>query len=459
MKIVPYMEENGVGVEFVLPSSGSSTSLTEVLKDDYCVSQSINIDNYKYYHSRYINLNIDYPRSVSNVIRSIVSDDKIRLPVGIVVCNLLGLKDRYTLAYSREKNTLPSQYNKRKLSSRKLISAVDWLVKNGYVEEQRGKRNVVEELRTSSKIWPTNKLLSIFNKDLKEYLDDSYIFNNNPVVLKDKNKKEIDYRDSEFTLTTKDIIQKLNTSNSKYVFKDANGGILNCSTLTRIFNEDWVYGGRLYRTDAQHIKQNGVGKSESRLGITINNLPVVEVDYCNLQAMLLCAIEGVHPDKWSGDFYQAILAGFTCKEKDRSLIKKSFSAMLNSETSAQAMKAIQGIINSNKSLYSFSSGYKVWQLIYNALPEFQKYFDTPDRIGLKLQRADSDMCLLVCNHFSDLSLPIIPIHDSFVVLDEHGDMLIQEMAKAFRRIVNVHETWPVFLRVESAYFPDELVVM
>ena len=55
MEKVPYMIEEGVGVEFVLPSSGSSTSLTEVLKDDYCVSQSINIDKYKYYHSRYIN--------------------------------------------------------------------------------------------------------------------------------------------------------------------------------------------------------------------------------------------------------------------------------------------------------------------------------------------------------------------------------------------------------------------
>ena len=66
MKKVPYMIEDGVGVEFALPSSGSSTSLTEVLKDDYCVSQSISRDRYKYYHSRYINLNIDYPRSVGN---------------------------------------------------------------------------------------------------------------------------------------------------------------------------------------------------------------------------------------------------------------------------------------------------------------------------------------------------------------------------------------------------------
>lgn len=422
---------------------------------------------WKYYNTRYINLNIDYPKQLSVIVsRSMLVDDKLKVAVSVIVANLLGLKETFSLAYPRNtgrgQSTLPRQYNKRKISTKKIVEAADWLVREGYAEEQRGKSNVVAELRTSSKLWPTKKLISLFSQETINYLDVSYILNNNPVVLKNSCKQEIDYRDNDFTRETKNAMSIINACNNKHIFKDAKGNVLNCSSLTRIFTEEWSYGGRLYRTDAQQIKQKDVPKELTRLGITIDHSPVVEVDYCNLHAMLLCAMEGIHPDKFSGDFYSALLQG--CENilpQDRSLMKKSFSAMLNSETDKQAMQAIQGIINSRKAneKYSFKSGYDVWKLIYNKLPEFRRYFDNPDRIGLKLQRADSDMCLIVCMSFCKQGLPIIPIHDSMVVKDEHGDLLIQEMAKAFRRVVQVQEHWPVFMRVESAYFPDELIVM
>ncbi len=419
-------------------------------------------EKYKYYNSKHINLNIDYSRAVSVVMKSIGVPNKLYSGVGVFISNLLALKEQFVLSYSRSNKTIPRQYNKRRLSHRKVIAAADWLVANNYAVEQRGRASSVEELRFSTTIWPTEALLSLFSNDVVKYSSDSYIMNNNPVVLKDKNKNEIDYRDNNFTRDAKEVLQLINAVNSKYDVRDGQGKQLNCSSLTRIFSEDWSYGGRLYRIDAQQIKQKDVEKHLTRLGITIDGMPVVEVDYCNLHAMLLCAIEGVHPDKFAGDMYASVLrrANVEIKPIDRSLIKKAFSAMLNSDTDVKAMQAIQSIINAQgKGVYTFSSGYVVWKLIYECFPEFQKYFDAPDRIGMRLQRADSDMCCIVCNSFANKELPIIPVHDSMVVMDEHGDILIQEMARAFKIVTDVQEHWPIFLRVESLYFPDELVVM
>ena len=442
--------------------------MSEVVKEGsidnlYSIAKESAKEEWKHYNSKYINLSIDYPRQVSTVVNKVMcAPSNISTPVGVFVCNLLALKESFVLGYSRKNRVIPKQYNKRKLSCRKIIAAADWLVANGYAEEQRGRASSIEELRSSSTLWPTPKLLTLFENNIINYLAESYIVNNNPIILKDKNKKEIDYRDNNFTRDIKELMQTLNASNSLHVFKDSTGKVIDCSSLTRIFNEDWAYGGRLYRTEAQQIKNNGVEREESRLGITIDGMSVIEVDYCNLHAMLLCAIEGIHPDKFSGDMYKSVLshANVPVKPIDRSLIKKSFSAMLNSESPRQAMQAIQGIINANGSgVYSFKSGAVVWNLIYHALPEFQKYFDAPDRIGMRLQRADSDMCCIVCSRFASKGLPIIPIHDSMLVLDRDGTELIQEMANAFKLVTQVGAHWPIFLKVESLYFPDELIVM
>lgn len=440
----------------------------ENTEDIYKLYKQQQLDLFKYYNSRYINLNIDYPRTVSVIMKGMDVPDKLRTSIGVFIANLVALKKQFVLAYPRARSkTIPKQYNKRSISCRKIVEAVDWLIKNEYVLEQRGKPSSVAELRSSSYVWPTEKLLVLFDECTANYLAESYIQNNNPVVLKDKQKYEVDYIDNEFTLTTKDVMQSVNHSNNKHVFKDATGKTLECSTLTRIFSEDWAYGGRLYRTDAQQIKQKDVLPEHSRLGITIDGKSVVEVDYCNLHAMLLCAIEGVHPDRFAGDLYSSVLRhvsvqsrGIPVQETDRSLIKQAFNAMLNSETSGKAMQAIQGIINANGSgYYSFKSGAIVWKLIYECFPEFQKYFDNPNKIGMKLQRADSDMCCIICHRMAMKDKPIIPIHDSFVVLDGDGDLLIHEMARAFKKVTCVQDSWPIFLRVESLYFPTELVVM
>ena len=72
---------------------------------------------------------------------------------------------------------------------------------------------------------------------------------------------------------------------------------------------------------------------------------------------------------------------------------------------------------------------------------------------------DSDIAVRVCNHFVSRNRPIIPVHDSFVVWDVDGDMLLRSMVDSFKQVTGCPSNFPVFFRVESAYFPTENVVM
>ena len=53
---------------------------------------------------------------------------------------------------------------------------------------------------------------------------------------------------------------------------------------------------------------------------------------------------------------------------------------------------------------------------------------------------------------------MIPVHDSFIVWDIDGDDLLRAMTDAFKHVTKCPSNFPVFFRVESAYFPTEKVV-
>lgn len=432
--------------------------------DDYHFSHSLTEEKWKYYNSYRLNLNIDIPKVVSNKMKALLDNPKLLTAVNVFVCNLLARKYRFTLSYSRSGHTQPRSYNKRKISGNMVIKAADWLVANGYALEQRGKASPDAETRYSSYLWATDKLLSMFDEAVASHLHDSYIATNNYIVLKDKNKTEIDYKQTKEVSDMALDMESINKHNSRFLFTDYEGNDLNCSSFTRIFNEDFMFGGRLYRTDAHSLKHNGVDKTVGRLGISIDLQPVVEVDFSNLHAMMLCAIEKIHTAEYHGDMYEYILryVEWDTEPQDRKLIKQAFNIMLNCESSTKAMQAIQGLINNqphNQDRYTIRSGGVIWKTIYQVMEPFQKYFDNPDKIGMRLQRMDSDIAVRVCNHFVSRNRPVIPVHDSFIVWDIDGDMLLRSMVDAFKKVTGCPSNFPVFFHVESAYFPTEKVVM
>lgn len=70
-------------------------------------------------------------------------------------------------------------------------------------------------------------------------------------------------------------------------------------------------------------------------------------------------------------------------------------------------------------------------------------------IGMKLQRDESDLAEMVMLRFVDQGLPILPIHDAFMVQEHLKDELVQVMKDVFKskhgQMPHVKVTLPLYV--------------
>jgi hypothetical protein len=184
--------------------------------------------------------------------------------------------------------------------------------------------------------------------------------------------------------------------------------------LYRVFNNgSFEHGGRFYGGWWQHTKKN------LRPYITLNRQPTIEADFKGLHPAILFAKAGlaIPPDPY------ALVPGIAGNETLRGHAKKTFLALLNagsrgtmeprnfdSETHGMTAKAFR-------------------QVVKNAFPMLPGIFGTG--IGLRLQREDSDLAERVMLHFAEQGVPVLPIHDSFIVAAQHKEELVRTMMQAF----------------------------
>jgi hypothetical protein len=165
-------------------------------------------------------------------------------------------------------------------------------------------------------------------------------------------------------------------------------------SLHRVFNHSgYDQGGRFY-------SRFNNWASDDRMQLRIDGKPVLSVDFKNLHGRLSLAIVGEACPE--GDLYE--LDGF-----DREQVKAAWSAALNSNNRT----GITGRLNS-KAIVS---------AILGRYPKLKAVFGC--RVGLHLQRADSELVGIVLDAFVKAARPILPLHDGFYFLPEDRDLLLQ----------------------------------
>jgi hypothetical protein len=193
--------------------------------------------------------------------------------------------------------------------------------------------------------------------------------------------------------------------------------------ITRIFNDGSYYRGGRYYSTFQGFK------SQLRLYLTINNEPVLEVDYRGLHPSLLyqrAGLEEPTEDAYTIDGYP------------RKLVKKAFNILINRKKPAPATKSLIFYLNKNKKEYvddkhpippTIDTAY--CEALEKAIRDHHKpiehFFCTG--VGLELQNHDS----LLCSHIFDYFLIktdsiVLAVHDSFIV--KQSD--IKHLAEAIR---------------------------
>ncbi|MCP1169219.1 hypothetical protein [Limimaricola litoreus] len=195
-------------------------------------------------------------------------------------------------------------------------------------------------------------------------------------------------------------------------------------TLHRVFNdEDLTTGGRFYGGWWQNVPK------AYRRHLLVNGKRMVEIDYSNFHPVILYAEEGVVPPD---DCYRGIFDGETEARHGtalRSTVKAAFNAMLNAgKPLRQSPRGIEPG-RFGMSWREFS------EAIIVAHEPIARHFYSG--VGKRLQRTDSDVAEQVMLDLAENGIPILPIHDSFLVHEGHRDLLHERMRAALVAVCNV----------------------
>jgi hypothetical protein len=222
------------------------------------------------------------------------------------------------------------------------------------------------------------------------------------------------------------------------------------TALTRSHTNDLEHGGRLYTHTYWGIQQI---ESDWRQYIKIDGEPTIELDFSGLSIRMLYA----KIDRgFDGDPYTGVLGAIPHLDSDekaviRDFMKKLLQAILNSDEKADAVGSGNCEIHEQCKRNEFKVvnilrryGISVSQLVdmFEELHHSIKdYFYSG--IGLELQYLDSRIALKVINHFNQRRIPVLPVHDSFVIQSRYADQLLNVMSKSYISVVGTQYPCPI----------------
>ena len=187
--------------------------------------------------------------------------------------------------------------------------------------------------------------------------------------------------------------------------------------VNRIFNRNnWDCGGRFYGGWWQ-----GMG-SELRKKIHINGQPTIEVDYSAQHIAILSARHGVTV---TGDPYELdadLLPGFN-RGDQRKVVKLLVLMAINATDRNAACQAFR----QTSPIGSVARSMKNVELL-RVLDAFIKKFphlkeDLCSDQGIRLMKTDSEIAFHVINGMTIRGIPVLCVHDSFIVDYSHGQLL------------------------------------
>jgi len=334
-----------------------------------------------------------------------------------------------------------SRYRKLFLRYDFLIPLVNDLVALGYIDEKKGYYDAVKHAGKQTRMNATEKLINkieFADFGLKEALKTKGLLSlvvDNPkveretIILRDKNKKNVDYEDTEETNRMRDNLRLINqklTQNRitlritdeqfdelerRLVAKDNDEGRLpdfSHKTLCRIFNEDFQHGGRFYGGWWENIPK------DYRKYIEINHKHVEEVDYSGHHIRILYAKEHLEPPD----------DPYALEPKDflREDIKQAFLVLVNASdrTATKQVLAKDGIKNAEALLKALEDHHK----------PISRYFYSG--VGLSLQYEDSVLAESVMLRMFERGATVLPVHDSFIVRSSYKEELEEVINQVFQ---------------------------
>jgi len=354
--------------------------------------------------------------------------------------------------YSKNFGTNTTRYNELNISA-KTINVVKTLLDNGLIGFKRGVE-AAEGFATGfvSRIWAEPALITMFEK---ASFNELMLFSHRDrevIILRNKDKSDIDYCETEETQSQRLVVQEYNEllertfidigevelpvitfekkAGSKDLDKLHRVHITHKSKFTRrIFNNgSFAESGRFYGGFWQLIGE------EHRKKILINDEETVELDFSSLHPVLAYANAGV--DYWKEykvGPYEIPVDGINDSKAAREVIKKLLLLALNALDEEALFKAFRSEFDYSK---LGDLKYKFTNDVLNKILDSIKVRHSviADQIatgaGTLLMNLDSRIVEFIIKRFLTTNTPVLSVHDSFIVQTSQRDKLLKAMKDA-----------------------------
>jgi hypothetical protein len=337
------------------------------------------------------------------------------------------------IAYSRNRNdyTLGSDRNVCDLSCTMVVAIVDALVAAQYIGHYPGFFDNVSKKGMLSRMRAYESLITLIENvqiPIPLPYEDGISDDSRFIILKDADKNPIPFVDDDFTIAWNQqlidynrLLAGTSLSLSCPIPKGVN---FDKRIVTRTFNDSsFRLGGRFYCGWWLRMK------SEYRKYILINGEPTVEIDYKGIHLFLAYLMEGIDCRWFANDPYVVDAPDLGMEWRD--VTKAVTLTALNASTRTKACQSINGKMNrKGKKKIRKHPRYSPSQLVDMCADKhslINRYFNTDS--GKLLQFYDSHIASQVIKHYTDLNIPILCIHDSFICQEKYSTDLNEIMKK------------------------------
>ena len=367
-----------------------------------------------------------------------------------------------SIARGDENFDADSRYNKLHIS--KIIKRVsDAMLEQGFIDQKIG----TEGNRRVTRIWPLDPLIAYFKTaafsefHIDVHEDKECIILKDKVIATDADEREIqstvelEYKDEDapfdihtareslksynslLRLTQVDIAssdsplvtsEHFNRKSKRYETRRVTLRHDNKFVRRIFYRGNWSLGGRYHGGWWQQVP------SELRKDILINDQYTVEVDYSGFHVSIAYGLEGLQPPE--DPYTLSVLVEPLTPKQQRQDVKLLVLTAINAEDRKSAYSAFRD--EKNREQRSLPKDQKISYtnvLLKQLLDQFVEenkpieHHLCTDK-GVELMAIDGRITTRIIEHFTRKKLPVLTVHDSYVIQSQYEQELMERMVYA-----------------------------